>query len=364
MPETWILCDENWALPVSVDWPGQQDMAGVRYIPGFPLLNIQREAIAARLQPIGMLREDAWWVLREHLEVIASPTTEDPERVVIWRPVEARVKYRSGPHNTNRDEFFAEMARTSIINDPVKCEVLWVSFCKVVLSWMLNNQRPVPMGFCDLYAVPMRPNWKQIIFQKQQGRQTAGGKAKLNRTQLAESSVNKLIDRGTGDDLLDPKLLFWCKKDEHMYWSIEARPKNMWWRMVKALELAKKKKRRGGFYLAGIADTMKRLLPQTLDLYASFLQQASLPFIRLASTVRSSGGQFKKGRSLVRLVGEARFAYQEPATYVRREGGEESVTLADVPSSAFMSSLSDIQQERLSVRDARADLEKSQNGTA
>lgn len=355
MPETWIVSDENWSLPVIVEWPEQNDVAAVR-VSDLPMLSIQRHALETKLHSAGKFRNDAWWILRSVLQVIGHAITDDAEKYVVWRPLDARVKFRSGPHNADRDEFFAEYARNGIVSDPVKAEVIFVSFCKHMLSWMLNEQRPVQLGFCDLYAVPYRPNWKQLLFQRQQGRKV------LPKTVLNRASMNDMVERGVPDDLIDPKLIFWNKPDAHMYWSIEARPRSMWWRMVKAVELAKKAKRHGGVYLESVSDTLKRLLPQSMELYASYLQQVSVPWVKLAASVRSRSGSFVRKEPASKMCKPATFSYHEPATHVRREGAEESATLDHVSSAAFVSTLSDLQRERLDMRDARADLAKSTNG--
>lgn len=362
MTEIWMLRDEDWCLPVEVTWLHQSDVACVNFVTALPMLAIQRAALATRLGLIGKLRDERWWVLRSVLESSAQLIVGDPEREIIWRPIEARVKFRSGEHNADRDEFFAEYARSGMINDPVKAEVIFVSFCKHMLSWMLNHQKPVSLGFADLYAVPYRPNWKQLVFQRQQGKKTAANKAAFTRKELAASSVAKLIERGTGDELLDPKLLFWCQKDGHMYWSIEARPRSMWWRMVKALETAKKAKRHGGLYLEGIGDTMKRCLPQTLELYGAYLQQVALPFVKLATSVRRRSGLFVPKASKKEMLGAPVLPMREPATHGDKEG--ESTVLDHVSSSAFLSTLSDIQRDRLEVRDTWSEMEQSKNRSA
>lgn len=359
VPDTWIVTDEHWSLPVAVEFPEQTDVAAVRFLPGFPLLGIQRDALAAKLNSAGKYRDEVWWILRTVLQAIALQTTEDPERLLLWRPTEARVKYRTDPKSTNRDEFFAQMARMSIVNDPVKCEVLWVSFMKVALSWMLNSQRPVPMGFCDLYAVPYQPNWKSQLFGTLRQRRALGDRSmpKFTSKELLASTPEKLIKNNVPDEMLNPQLLFWCKKDDHMYWSIEARPRNMWWRMIKAVELAKKKKRRGAAYVVGVADTMKRLLPQTLELYASWLQQVTLPCVRLA-TYRD----YRRGAFLSRLKKKVLRKAELPNNSFAQMGNEArtpNVVLDDVSSAAFLSALPDIQRERLAMRNAGADMERS-----
>jgi len=347
--ETWMVNEEAWSLPIAVGWPEQTDVAAVTVFTELPLLNIQRQALEAKLNSAGSYRDGTWWILRPVLMAMAQPAIE-PEQQIVWRAIPP-MTFRASPE-VNRSEFITEYARTGIVNDPVKAEIIWVSFCKHGLSWMLNHQRPVPMGFCDLYAVPYRPNWKSFLFHMQQGKQTSGGKRILSDRQLLQTTIEKLIERGTADDLMDPKLIFWCKKDSHMYWSIEARPKNMWWRMIKAVEIAKKARRHGAVYLGSVGDTMKRLLPQTLELYASYLQQVTQPFVRLATATRRSHGKF--ARASRGFLARAGFSRSESAAYRGRR--ETGVVLDDVSSAAFVSTLSNLQREKLAMRDAREDL--------
>lgn len=353
-----MLTDENWSLPLAVSWPEQNDVAEVQILTTIPLLNIQHTAMTAKLNSISSYRNGAWWILRADLNVVARQVTDDVEQYIVWRPMDARVKFRT-PEHPDRDEFFAEYARTGIINDPVKAEIIFVSFCKHMLSWMLNEQRPVHLGFCDLHAVPFRPNWKQLIFQSQRSRQNPDKSKVWSDKDLAKISVEELIKRGTGDALIDPRLLFWNKKDGHMYWSIEARPRSMWWRMVKAVEMAKRRKRSGVLYFRGICDTMKRFIPHGLDIYASHIQQVVLPFVRLAAHCRASGRSFKTDYKHLPVDKAPVLPSGQPAAHVSPKGASESIEMDDVSTAAFVSEMSDIQRRRIDLRDARHDLLRS-----
>lgn len=356
--EIWIVSYEDWSLPVQVQWLEQSDVASVNLCPTVPLLGLQTKALKDRLSMLGEFRNESWWILKTVLNANGKKITGDPELFVVWRPIEARVKYRSGEQNKNRDEFFAEYARTGIINDPGKAEVVFISFQKHMISWMLNHQRPVDLGFCDLYPVPYRPNWKQLLLQRVQGLRAAGRLKHLTNRDMAQMTVEKMVKEGIADEMIDPKFLFWCKKDGHMYWSIEARPRSMWWRMVKAVEMAKKNKRHGALYLESVADTMKRCLPHSLELYVAHLHQISIPFVRLAKSFRSRAGVFvQRSKTNSVMCFPARHSSREPAQadYVEEKG----TVLDDLSTDSFVSALSPVQRDRLAMRDAREDVDRA-----
>lgn len=78
-------------------------------------------------------------------------------------------------------------------------------FCKFAVRWMLEKHKPVKMGFCTLYALPLRANWCGVLhatwpnilatFRKKKGRRAAleagGFMESLHNTELVEMQTQE-----------------------------------------------------------------------------------------------------------------------------------------------------------------------------
>lgn len=285
--EIWSLSGPFWVLPVSVEWPeGQRDIAAIRIGGGIKLLDVQREVAVERLKAIGAeFYNNRWMLMRPLLEKFCSPEGWiDPETIVEWRPLD-RVKYRSVPAGErerykNLDEFFHEFSKTGWINNPYKAEVLWMAFCKHALHWLVNEQKPVDMGFCTLFPLPVRANWKSLLLQRHIEYGT-------------ELNLSKLI-WPIAEEIFDPQFNAWDKRKRHIYWTLEVLPGRAWFRATIRYERARKYRNgrlKGELkkYAGAIKDSIKRSLPQLAKCYAAYLSQIKKPGARLAAELLASG---------------------------------------------------------------------------
>lgn len=356
-PETWLISEERWSLPVTVMGIEGQ-VLGLAPC-NIPMLRRQSEFLKQKLSSVGNYVNGLWWVPDSVLRTIGKPILGDPEDFVVWDPpvVACATNVSADPE---RWEFFAEYSRNGVISDPVQAEVVFVSFCKFMLHWMLNRQKSVDLGFCELAPMPYRPNWYQVLLQKDLERED---KIKMEgKYPRLNSNVKSLVGRGVPDDMMDPKLTFWCKEDEHIYWSIGARPKAMWWKMVKAVEQAKQSR---GKYITTIRETMKRTLPKALKFYASFLQQARLPYVRMAVRepgVRGIGRreESKSGASCKPFISPRDL----PVSISTATEQEPHAVLDHVPEVEGVSEVSGVQSFEVAVRDSGRELVGVADGNA
>lgn len=350
---TWIINEQDWSLPVAVAWPDEGDMVNV-HLDRVPLLKIQVEALEKKLATVGSKQMSGWWLMKSQLDEIAHPCAGDPEREVIWRPGPAP-RFKPGVD----DGFIKSYCRTGLISDPAQAALVFHSFTRHMLSWLLNEQRPVNLGFAELLPVPLRANWLTVLHQKNSGKFSS--KKSEWRKITAAPTPEKLFAFGAADTLIDPQLFAWCRKDEHLYWSIHTRPKKMWWRMVKAVEMEKKKRLRLAYYKNSV-NTVKHHLPKLIETYASFLQQVCLPFLRLAT---GSHRWNKKAR--FRAVSRA--SYLAPAETVSgaavhdvKRGAAPGPVLDDLSTVALLSAVPPLQRAALDMRDARESVFKEKLG--
>jgi hypothetical protein len=335
VPELWLIGEPSWSFPLDLQRLDGQDVVGV--CPSdIPILAVQRSVIYAKLSSIASYNEGRWWLLESELRKHASHVTGDPESFVTWCPMEPRVEFRTSGENS---EFFKSYAIEGVLRDPFQAEIVFNSFCKFMLHWMLNKQKSVDLGFCELCPVPYRPNWYQMILEKDLA---LAAQVKLDgKHEWLSAGFTSLVGRNIPEHLLDPKLTFWNVEDKHFYWSIAARPKSLWWRMVKLVERARAGKHRGGYGIK-VGETLKRMLPQSMRLYASFLQQVRLPYSRLAAR--------KFGSDKEDTVSKTVPPVNLPVSIGTASEKEPSTVLDDVQTASCVSAVSDLQQGKLDVR--------------
>lgn len=287
--EVWSLRGAYWSLPLGVEWPeGQRDMAAIRIGAGIRLLDIQRQAAEARLLAIGgQFYNNRWFVLRAQLEKFCKPEGfVDPQTVVEWRPME-RVRYRpapmSGDPQTNalkfrgRDEFFHAFCLTGWMSNPYKADLLFTAFCRHMLHWLVNEQRPVDLGFCTLLPVPLRPNWKSLLLDRHRGRVLPTSKVGLMR-EIAEEVLKK------------PEYTVWYRLRKRIFWNLECLPERPWYRATMEYERKRKAVHEKEFsrYVSAVRDTIRRSLPSLTRLYDNYLTFVKRPGARLMAVVTTT----------------------------------------------------------------------------
>lgn len=214
MRELWTISTNYWRLPISVEWPeGQSDVAFVRIGHGLQLLPSMRAAVDTVLDPVSEKTGGKYRVMAADLKRIAQPSEEeDPEKVIEWRQWNHNVRYRKALKSDServkaRDEFFHEFCKSGWMMDPVQAEILWNAFCRHIAHWLLNEQRPVDFGLFDLYAMPYRPNWKEIVLAWQM--------------ETPEVPFKMLLQRD--------ELFMWGSHPKRILWSLESVPSEQWW---------------------------------------------------------------------------------------------------------------------------------------
>lgn len=363
--ELWRLTGAYWALPIGVDFPDDQtDVAIVRIGHGLCLLNIQRETALARLTDVGASRvASRLTILRSQLETVASPATEtDPEKVVEWNPSEP-LRYRAPKGNPdearNRDEFFHDFAKIGWVPNPVQAEVLWQAFCRHALHWLINKGKPVDLGFCELHAIPMRPNWKEIVW------------AYHYNSGVKVPTIEELTTWLTHEELTMfaralPDKSGRVQTKNHILWSIDVALKRPWWRESMRYERAKRNRRHYRFkgelfrYLGGTKELLVRMLPVTRKLYEAYLSIIRRPFVVLNT-------KWAKGRVLSRKRCERRGYVTKPrherVVPVTHDFGSESGSPVEPEAHGSLGAVRAVpplQHDTGDVRDSRADVEQSE----
>lgn len=265
-------------------------MATVR-LSGLPMLPKQIAVLEQKLNSTCMSKqEDEWYFIRHQLEKIAKPFEgTELEDAVEWMPNTGQVlnrvdqKVRSRDETALRDEFLKPLVVAGWFVSLEAADMIWSIFISRMKDHTINTQKPVPMGFCHLYAFPYRANWKQMVLQHdlpkfhQSGRKTP-------------YSMAALADRNVAYALPEERLTSWHQDDRRIEWTLEAIPTEDWFSSVKLAEDAKAKK---GFpmYMFGTMDTMKRLIPYSLKVYADYLERICRPHCILGARYTDRHGR-------------------------------------------------------------------------
>lgn len=117
-----------------------ESLAQVTVGAGAALTRKMKEVAWERLKLVGTVREDAVWVARQKLETVAQRFYgTDPEDVIEWMP--AREKLPPSTDFRPPDEFILEYCKSQYawIRDPLLADIVWMSFIRFMLHWMLNE---------------------------------------------------------------------------------------------------------------------------------------------------------------------------------------------------------------------------------
>lgn len=260
------------------------------------LLKIQREAIATMLDRIGNRKNDEWWMMLPAFEAVTEKFTvgEDPEACVVWNPNESNDKFEKLPFN-RVDAFARSWAQESGLVTPEVAVVIWNSMCRYAMHCLINLQRPVSLGFCNLVPFLYRHNWCDIVFtmegkkrEKRLGRKFQG----FDVHPIENEAEQEIINRGCLEMMLDESLVG-LDAGNFPGWMISVEYLNPWFAQSQATECAKLRKyargdNRVGYWRA-VIDTIKRDLPNALKIYSQYLSmaRATIPLLPKKSISRS-----------------------------------------------------------------------------
>lgn len=299
MRYVWTVADTRWKLPVTVDFGENLDVINVRLaeLP-FSYRKKEKQVLVDKLNAICFNRnEKEWFFLKNQLQQIARPFEgTDIEDAVEWRPTSTAVD----PPMPSRMKPIEEIVETRELLLPMVTAGIWKSIEAAEMIWnlirsriqdrLINEQKPVHFGFCRLYALPYRVNWKQIMFQFDAQKRFT----KVSRND--RDSIESIMARKIPHAMIEERLTAWNIEEKHVEWTLEVVPTFHWDELVRKAEREKRRLRRLG-YFTGVVDTMKRVLPFSLDVYRDYLQRIYRPIIVMGKHCEESGGRRHKKES-------------------------------------------------------------------
>lgn len=283
--ELWILIGPHWKLPVRLVW--FDAIAKVQVASDVPMLRKQKQAAAELLSRICERREgENFFVLRKDLArtAVRAPDMIDPEDAVEWTPYRAepepeQAEPRVGP-------FIQKYCASpyAAIRDPLMADYVWISFCKWLLHWLLVEGEPADLVFAELVPLQARENWAQVLAKLEMNH--CSGKERYR------PDVADMVRRGVADLAVSDFITGWTGR--YCDWTLAVRTKRDWNKMVERAEIERKRYRVRKSYFHGVYNQMRRQLPAMLEIYATFLEKAALPALKLYKSV-SNGTRPKNG---------------------------------------------------------------------
>lgn len=348
MRELYAITHDYWTLPVTADYPDDQDQfALVRVGAGIPMLQIQREVIGKLLDTLGSRKTPTRWVIpKENLEAYGELFTGNPESVVDWRPITTRVHVNTDTQMNHVDnEFFVEFVKKGFVKNTAVAKVLWKAYCQHCLHWMINKRGTVDLLFCKLTPLPYRPNWKSFLLNEW----LKSNKKKSVKPPVFEQDVKKWI-KAASTPMLSPSILWFNKKERYIYWSIEVKAGSLWYRMVAAKEAARKH-RLTMTYFSSIVNDLKSVIPEATKIYAAFLREISRPGFqyRSASEHNLKGGSNREPQVPIPPIPINHTPVSIAPGYRKERPGE---FLSEAEEKAFLSGMPDLQPPVQNMRDS------------
>jgi hypothetical protein len=281
-----------WTLPVLVTW--HDVMAEVK-LPDIPWLKKQKETITDWLLANGDYRDDAWWILKNRLEKVAVISLrDDPEDVVVWTQEAACHKQDLAGKGDYREPFIDGYVNSpwAIITDGAIMELIWSSLKKYMLHQLVNERKPIDLFFCKLVPLLFRPNWKEVALRKET---LKGGPGMYN------PDPQSIVNRGLADELARGIMTGFNPKTQTCCWTLEVIPLAPWLKNTQKLEAAIRRRTRGVFPFV-VAQRLLRQLDYAIEVYSSYLEKASVPFMRVPDPGETGGAGRKVRRKYGRGV--------------------------------------------------------------
>lgn len=341
MTELYEISGPTFRLPAWVKWTdslGEIDPGA-----GLPLLNCQQKALLDLLT-VHHARPAAGklFIFEADLKMIGRKSNcTDPEEVVEWlpgrKPVESETTYRTP------DEFVAAYCRSNyaLFRDPLIMDALWLSLCKFMLHWFLNEQKELSLGFVRLVPLCFRQNWSNCAakFEYKMFKKNL-----LFRSSYMNQDHQNMIERGVADYLCSTGCASFDIEKRVLRHTLDVVLNPEWHETANRIEYARKLARNSkyAYWKGTVPDRLRRQLPRALEVYAAHLAEAAVP---TAPIYRSNASRLPSERS---WEGKAIHAVQ-PTTHWGETGSlyplgtpDKAESLAE-PNEMVLEALSDLQ---------------------
>lgn len=180
------------------------------------------------------------------------------------------------------EKLLKKIAETGVITLP-QMKLVWEVMQEKMLERLVIDQESIDLGFAELFPIPYRVNWKSSLYDEFKNiGQDFKGKGH-------DACVSIAQDKGFWAEMSNTRLLAF--KNEHIYWGLEISPKKNWWENTIRFEKNKRSNLSPADYCRHVAKSVYKIKGKLLDVYRSFISQASIPCGGIRNS-RTAGGHF------------------------------------------------------------------------
>ena len=169
------------------------------------------------------------------------------------------------------EEFLREVIRRTQFADMPKMKILWAAIIQVAMQWMVNQRKPLHLGFATIFAAPYRSNWKSIMLAFFPKSHSA-----CNRS--GPKSEKAMEEMGITRHFRSRELLE-ITPDHTCNWKLEVIPTRLWAQCVAKIERIRIQHGREA-YAKFIARSIMRLQKHIAAAYRNFALRAAAPAAR------------------------------------------------------------------------------------
>ena len=150
-------------------------------------------------------------------------------------------------------------------------QAVWAAMIQEAPAYLLDAQKPIKMGFGELYALPYRANWREIMLAKFPRLASA---LKKTPNPLLEPF---LINVGWDSELFNSDLIEMKDGDKHHGWCIAFAPNDQWLKLVRAYEKDQRKSLGAYKYATRFTKLVRKYSKRILKYFLNHVTQASIP---------------------------------------------------------------------------------------
>lgn len=216
----------------------------------------------------------------------------------------------------------------------------WIAFCEAAIDWLIEENKPINLGFCKLHAFPYRLNWASMIAAKFPG---------LKRTlDLPDETKDAVLSAMSFDDhLYSANMIGFKPKDDTFTWTLHVQAENPWTKYTDEYETSALLENTPETYASRWAVLVKKVRGSIIGFLESFYRHVALP-----NAVVDQRAPFGYRRFLVAQQGRIRPA-APPLPVARAVYPESETPPAPVSDSTYDFEVADLPE----LPDEKLDLE-------
>lgn len=162
-------------------------------------------------------------------------------------------------------------------------QTVWTAMIQEAPAYLLDENKSINLGFGELYALPYRSNWREIMI------------AKFPRLALSLKKTPRelvtpfLINTGWDSELFNSDLVEMKDKDKHHGWCVMFAPNDQWFKIVKAYEKDQRTALGATKYATRFTKLVRKLSNKILKYFLNHVTQTTIPAAAVRHSPRSGG---------------------------------------------------------------------------